>query len=478
MRKNVSLKPFYVRKSVEFVRYYVRKNVSLQPNKVRKNVLPSQIYVRKNVFINMERLVLEQLKAWKDRDGRKPLIVNGARQVGKTWVLREFAKREYAKEAYFVCRKNELLEKIFQKDFDVNRILVSLKALIHVDITPGDTLIILDEVQEIPEVIESLKYFCENAPEYHIAVAGSLLGISLHRDVSYPVGKVNEIDMYPMSYGEFLLAKGEEQCYRLLEAHKFDITNLLHDKYVDLLRLYYYVGGMPEAVKMFVETGSLKEVRRIQKEILRGYERDFSKHAPKDQVEKIRMVWRSIPSQLFKDNKKFIYGALRKGARAKNFEKAIEWLVDSGLIYKVPRCTKVALPLDIYEDFSVFKLYMVDVGLLGAMVNTDPAQVIITNQVFSEYKGGMTEEYVLQELKSRNIAPIYYHKTDDSRLEVDFLIQYHGKLLPIEVKAESNVRANSLTNLLRANSDLRAVRFSMLPYKEQGQLHCVPLYVV
>lgn len=398
--------------------------------------------------------------------------------MGKTWALREFAKREYKKEAYIICRKNELVEQIFKKDFDVRRILVSLRAVSHVDITPGDTLVILDEVQEIPEAIEALKYFCENAPEYHIAVAGSLLGLSLHRDVSYPVGKVNEIDIFPMSYGEFLLAKGESQAYQLLEEHNFEITNLLHEKYVDLLRQYYYVGGMPEAVKKYVESGALQEVRRIQQEILKGYERDFSKHAPKEQVERIRLVWKSIPSQLFKDNKKFIYGALRPGARAKDFEVAIEWLVDSGLLYKVSRCTKPALPLNIYEDFSVFKLYLVDVGLLGAMVNTDPAQVLINSQIFSEYKGGMTEEYVLQEMKSRGIAPIYYHKTDNSRLELDFLIQYRGQLLPIEVKAEGNVRANSLTALLRSDPTLRAVRLSMLPYKQQDQLYCVPLYAV
>lgn len=467
-----------MQKSLEYWMLYVQKNVSLHINYVHKNVFNSHFYVQKNVNSTMERLVLQQLKEWKERKDRKPLIVNGARQVGKTWALREFAKREYAKEAYIICRKNELVEQVFKQDFNVERILLSLSAIVHVDITPGDTLIILDEVQEIPEAIEALKYFCENAPEYHIAVAGSLLGISLHHDVSYPVGKVNEIDMYPMSYGEFLLAKGEKQCYQLLEEHNFEITNLLHEKYVDLLRQYYYVGGMPEAVKKYVETGALKEIRRIQKEILKGYERDFSKHSPKEQIERIKMVWKSIPSQLFKDNKKFIYGALRQGARAKDFEIAIEWLVDSGLLYKVPRCTKPALPLDIYEDFSVFKLYLLDIGLLGAMVNVDPAQILINNQIFSEYKGGMTEEYVLQEMKSRNISPIYYHKTDDSRLELDFVIQYKGKLLPIEVKAEGNVRANSLMTLLKANPDLQAVRFSMLPYKKQEQLFCVPLYVI
>lgn len=426
----------------------------------------------------MERLVLQKLKEWKNRTGRKPLIVNGARQVGKTWALREFARREYTKEAYLICRKNELLEQIFKKDFDVERILIALRALTKVDITPGDTLIILDEVQEIPEAIEALKYFCENAPEYHIAVAGSLLGISLHHGISFPVGKVDEIDVYPMTYGEFLLAKGEGEAYKLLEEHNFEMTNLLHDKFVDLLRQYYYVGGMPEAVKEFVTTGALQEVRRIQKTILKGYERDFSKHAPNEQIERIRMVWRSIPAQLFKDNKKFIYGALRQGARAKDFELAIEWLIDSGLLHKVPRCTKPALPLSIYEDFSVFKLYLLDVGLLGAMADTEPSQVLITNQVFSEYKGGMTEEYVLQEMKARGIDSIYYHKTDDSRLELDFIIQWQARLLPIEVKAEVNVRANSLTKWLHAHPEARAVRLSMLPYKVQDQLYCVPLYAV
>lgn len=434
--------------------------------------------MQKNVTHRMERLVLQHLRVWKDRTDRKPLIVNGARQVGKTWALREFARREYKKEAYVVCRKNELVAQIFRKDFDTKRILLALSAVAHVDITPGDTLVILDEVQEIPEAIEALKYFCEEAPEYHIAVAGSQLGISLHRDVSYPVGKVNEIDVFPMSYGEFLLAKGEVQAYRLLEERNFEVTNLLHEKYVDLLRQYYYVGGMPEAVKTYVESGALQEVRRVQLEILKGYERDFSKHAPKEQVERIRMVWRSIPSQLFKVNKKFIYGAIRQGARAKEFELAIEWLADSGLLYKVQRCTKPALPLNVYEDVSAFKLYLVDIGLLGAMVSTDPAQMLINNQVFSEYKGGMTEEYVLQEMKNRGIAPIYYHNTDKSRLEIDFLIQRQGQLLPIEVKAEGNVKANSLTALLRSEPEMQAVRFSILPYKRQEQLCCMPLYAV
>lgn len=426
----------------------------------------------------MQRVILQKFIEWKSFSDRKPLIVNGARQVGKTWLLREFARTEYAKEAYIICRKNDIVRQIFTQDFDVNRILRALRALSGVDITPGDTLIVLDEVQDVPEVLEALKYFCEEAPEYHIAVAGSLLGISLHNGVSYPVGKVNEINVYPMNFEEFVLAKGETEVFKLIVNRDYMTMNLIHEKMVDLLRQYYYVGGMPEAVKKYVESDSLIEVRRIQKEILNGYELDLSKHAPKEQVPRIRMVWKSIPSQLFKDNKKFIYGALRKGARANDFEIAIQWLVDSGLVYKVPKCTKPALPLDVYEDLSSFKLYMLDVGLLGAMVNTEPVQVLINNNVFVEYKGGMTEQYVLQQMKSHGVSPIYYHKTDDSRLELDFVIQYNAKLLPIEVKAEGNVRANSLTALLVKNPDLKAVRFSMLPYKEQGQLECLPLYAV
>ena len=405
----------------------------------------------------MKRFVLQQLIEWKNREDRKPLILNGARQVGKTWLLHEFAKLEYKKEAYVVCRKNNLARQLFSQDFNVDRILRGLRAMTSVDITPGDTLIILDEIQDIPEALESLKYFKEEVPEYHIAVAGSLLGISLHQDVSYPVGKVNVINIFPMNFEEFLVAKGEEEACKLLMSGDFETISLLHDKYTDLLRQYYYVGGMPEVVLKYVETDSLLEVRRIQSEILQGYDLDFSKHAPKEQVPRVRMVWNSIPSQLFKENKKFIYGALRKGARANDFEMAIQWLVNAGLLYKVPRCTKPELPLDIYEDLSAFKLYMVDLGLMGAMVKTDPAQVLIKNDIFKEYKGGMTEQYVLQQMKSKGVSPIYYHNTDNSRLELDFVIQRNAQMVPIEVKAEGNVRANSLTALLGKRPDRKSV---------------------
>ena len=426
----------------------------------------------------MKRIALQELIEWKNRTGRKPLVLNGARQVGKTWLLREFARNYYKKEAYVVCRKNPLAQQLFGQDFNVERILRGLRAMTSVDITPGDTLVILDEVQDIPEALEALKYFKEEAPDYHIAVAGSLLGIALHEHVSYPVGKVNVINLYPMNFEEFLWAKGETEACKLLSERDFGTINLLHEKYTDLLRQYYYVGGMPEAVLHYVETGALQEVRRIQQEILQGYDLDFSKHAPREQVPRIRMVWNSIPSQLFKENKKFIYGALRKGARANDFEMAIQWLVNSGLLYKVSRCTKLEFPLDIYEDFSAFKLYTLDVGLLGAMVNTTPSQVLIKNDIFKEYKGGMTEQFVLQEMKSKGVCPIYYHTTDNSRLELDFVIQREGGVVPIEVKAEGNVRANSLTTLLGKRPDLHAERYSMLPYKAQASLTNIPLYAV
>ena len=426
----------------------------------------------------MKRLALQQLIDWKNKSDRKPLILNGARQVGKTWLLHEFARLEYKKEAYVICRKNELARQLFSQDFNVERILRGLRAITSVDITPADTLIILDEVQDIPEALEALKYFKEEAPEYHIAVAGSLLGISLHSDVSFPVGKINVINMYPLNFEEFLMAKGEEEACKLLATRDFTTINLLHEKFTDLLREYYYVGGMPEAVLKYVETGALQEVRNIQLEILQGYDLDFSKHAPREQVPRIRMVWNSIPSQLFKENKKYIYGALRKGARANDFELAIQWLNNSGLIYKVPRCTKPELPLSVYEDLSAFKLYMLDIGLMGAMVNAAPAQVLLKNDIFKEYKGGMTEQYVLQQMKSKGIAPIYYHNTNDSRLELDFIIQRGGEMIPIEVKAEGNVRANSLTALLTRNPQLHALRYSMLPYKQQGNLTNIPLYAV
>ncbi|MBQ0072780.1 MAG: ATP-binding protein [Prevotella sp.] len=426
----------------------------------------------------MERFVYQQLLDWKNSAKRKPLVLNGARQVGKTWLLKEFAQNEYAKMAYVVCHKNPVVKEIFKVDFNMDRILRALRALTGVDITPGDTLIVLDEIQDVPEALEALKYFREDAPDYHVAVAGSLLGLSMHKGTSYPVGQVNTINIYPMNFEEFLLAKGEEQLQKLLASKDYQTTNLLHEKYTDLLRQYFYVGGMPEAVLEYVTTENLQVVRKIQQEILRGYDMDFSKHAPSDQVARIRMVWQTIPSQLFRENKKFIFGAVSKGSRAKDFEIALQWLCDAGLAYRVQRVSKPELPLKIYEEMNAFKLYLLDVGLLGAMADVQPAQILVNNDIFKEYKGGMTEQYVLQQKKSQDVDGIYYHTTDASRLEIDFLMQRDGALLPIEVKAEGNVRSNSLTTLLRNKPELHAERYSMLPYIEQENMTNVPLYAV
>lgn len=426
----------------------------------------------------MKRLVYQQLLDWKKSPTRKPLVLNGARQVGKTWLLKAFAQQEYAKMAYVVCRKNPVVKEIFSIDFNIDRILRALRAMTGVDISPGDTLIILDEIQDVPEALEALKYFREEAPDYHIAVAGSLLGLSMHAGTSYPVGQVNTIDVYPMNFEEFLLAKGEDQMQQLLASRDFLSINLLHQKYTDLLRQYFFVGGMPEAVLEYVSTDALQSVRSIQKEILKGYDMDFSKHAPADQVARIRMVWQIIPAQLFRENKKFLFGAVVKGARAKDFEIAIQWLCDAGLAYRVQRVSKPELPLKVYVEMNAFKLYLSDIGLLGAMADVQPSQILVNNDIFKEYKGGMTEQYVLQQMKSHEIESIYYHTTDASRLEIDFLIQRDAQLLPIEVKAEGNVRSNSLTTLLRSTPQLHAERYSMLPYIEQEQLTNVPLYAV
>ncbi len=425
----------------------------------------------------MERLVYQRLIDWKNDPARKPIILNGARQVGKTWLLNEFGRCEYAQLAYVNCRNNDLARQLFAQDFDVERIIRGLRALTRVNITPGDTLLVLDEVQDIPQAIEALKYFCEDASDYHVAVAGSLLGISLHADVSFPVGKVNVIDVYPMNFEEFMMARGETVLRQMVADCDYSDLAPLHERLIELLKEYYFVGGMPEAVNKYVTTQDPNAVRKIQSEILRGYEQDFSKHTPRELVPRVRMVWQSVPSQLFKENKKFIYGALKKGARAREFELAIHWLVDSGLVYRVYRCNQPAMPLRVYEDVSAFKLYLLDVGLLGAMAGVEPVNILVTTDALTQYKGGMTEQFVLQQLKSKHINPICYHSTDDSRLEIDFVIQHQGQVLPIEVKAGVNVRANSLSRFLQQHPQVRAVRFSLLPYKQQAQLDCLPLYM-
>ena len=426
----------------------------------------------------MKRKIYSKLIEWKKSSSHKPLILNGVRQCGKTYIMKEFGKNEFQTFAYVNCDRNENLHQIFEGGFNISKIIRGISALSGVDIIPGKTLIFLDEVQSFPLVLESLKYFCEDAPDYHVAVAGSLLGIALHSGVSFPVGKVQTMKLYPMDFEEFLMAKGEQQLLRIMHDHDFDLLTALHEKCKDLLRQYYYVGGMPEVVKSYIDNGQLKPVRAIQNEILSNYAGDFSKHAPYQEVPRISMVWQSILGQLSRENKKFIYGALKKGGRAKEFEVAIQWLVDAGLVYKVNKCTKPQLPLKFYEDFTAFKLYLCDCGLMGAMADTAAKDVLIGDSVFTDYKGAFTEHYVLQQILSSGISDIYYYSADDSRMEMDFLMQREGALLPVEVKGGTSIKSTSLHNYLMEHPGIQAIRYSMLPYKKQDFLTNIPLYAV
>lgn len=425
----------------------------------------------------MERSIYSSLKKWKESPTRKPLILQGARQVGKTYILKEFGAREYSEVVYINCDDNNDMQNMFV-DYDVDRIIRSLSAISGVSIKPSTTLLILDEIQEVERGLASLKYFCEKAPEYHVAVAGSLLGITLHEGTSFPVGKVDMLYMYPMDFEEFLLAMGKEQLVELLRNNSWAALTPLRGMLTELLRQYYFVGGMPEAVKTYVERGDIWEVRSIHSKIIDAYRNDMSKHVPKQQVQRINMVWNSIPSQLARDNKKFIYGALRKGARANDFEIAIQWLVDSGLVHKVHRISKPVVPLKFYEDMASFKLFLLDCGLLGALSETPPEQMLIGDNVFEEYKGAFTENYVLQQLKSLPRTFVYYYSNDNSTLEIDFVVQHEAHVIPIEVKAEENLRAKSLRQFVTDNSGLHGVRFSMSDYREQDWLTNVPLWAV
>lgn len=425
----------------------------------------------------MERSIYSSLKKWKESPTRKPLILQGARQVGKTYILKEFGAREYSEVVYINCDDNNDMQNMFV-DYDVDRIIRSLSAISGVSIKPSTTLLILDEIQEVERGLASLKYFCEKAPEYHVAVAGSLLGITLHEGTSFPVGKVDMLYMYPMDFEEFLLAMGKEQLVELLRNNSWAALTPLRGMLTELLRQYYFVGGMPEAVKTYVGRGDIWEVRSIHSKIIDAYRNDMSKHVPKQQVQRINMVWNSIPSQLARDNKKFIYGALRKGARANDFEIAIQWLVDSGLVHKVHRISKPVVPLKFYEDMASFKLFLLDCGLLGALSETPPEQILIGDNVFEEYKGAFTENYVLQQLKSLPRTFVYYYSNDNSTLEIDFVVQHEAHVIPIEVKAEENLRAKSLRQFVTDNSGLHGVRFSMSDYREQDWLTNVPLWAV
>ena len=395
----------------------------------------------------MERNIYNDLLKWKNSANRKPLILQGARQVGKTWLLKDFAKKEYENLAYLSCENNERMNDLF-KDYDTERIIRGISALTGQTIEPQKTLVFIDEIQEIPKAISCLKYFCENSNEYHIAVAGSLLGISLHEGESFPVGKVDTIQLYPMNFEEFLLAIGKSQLVEILRSRNWNEICALRLEFIENLRQYYFTGGMPAVVKAYAETQNIQLVRATQNEILLDYARDISKHAPKVEIPKISLVWDSIPSQLAKENKKFVYGALRKGARAAQYENAIQWLVNAGLAYKVTRVSKAAMPLSFYEEREAFKLFMHDCGLFGALSKTPPDLILLGSQIFEEYKGAFTEQYVLQELKASQNVFCHYYTNDNSTMEIDFVLQHGNNIFPAEVKAEENLQSKSLKTFL------------------------------
>ncbi|MBE6338710.1 MAG: ATP-binding protein [Lentimicrobiaceae bacterium] len=425
----------------------------------------------------MKREIYEELLRWKNNLNRKPLVITGARQVGKTWIMREFGRNEYDDVVYINCDNEKRMETLLSDDYNIDRILLGLQAISGINIKSDKTLIILDEIQEVPRGLHLLKYFYEEAPEYHIMVAGSLLGIILNRGVSFPVGKVDIMELHPMNFNEFLEAMGQEQLLKVLDSNDWKLIDILSSKYIELLRQYYFVGGMPEAVLSYSNSKDIAQVRDIQSNILKAYRNDISKHATKSESIKIGQVLDSLPSQLSKENKKFIYGVIKSGARASEFELAIQWLIDAGIIHKVNRIKEARMPLKFYEDISAFKLFLLDLGLFACMCEVPASEILIGNNIFIEYKGAFAEQYVLQQIISRKVKP-YYWSSEKTPSEIDFVIQRDDKIVPIEVKAEVNVKARSLRQFITNNPDLKGVRYSMLGYIDQGWVENVPLYAI
>lgn len=426
----------------------------------------------------MKRTILHALQKWKEKSNRKPLIIQGARQVGKTWAMKHFGEQAFAKVAYINFDNNPRMKSLFAGDYDIQRLLLGLKIESGVDIQAEDTLIIFDEIQEVPQALSSLKYFYENAPQFYIMAAGSLLGVSLHHQVSFPVGKVDFLPLYPMDFYEFLTALGKQDLVQLLKLQDWMLISAMKSRYIDLLRQYYFVGGMPEAVKTFVQTQNLDEVRQVQRNLLMAYEQDFSKHIQDGHtVQRVRALWHAIPEQLAKENKKFVYSLLQKGARSKDYELALQWLKDSGLVHLVPRIKKPHLPLSAYQD-GAFKLFGLDVGLLTAQTHLDKSVLLEGNRLFTEFKGALTEQYVLQQLIASQDNPVFYWATERGTAEVDFVLQYKQAVIPIEVKAEENMKAKSLKVYVEQFQPQKAIRFSMADYREQDWMVNVPLYVV
>lgn len=426
----------------------------------------------------MYRVAIEKLYKWKESKRRKPLIIEGARQVGKTWLMKEFGKKAYADTVYINFDSNSRMAELFSSDLNTDRLIMGIEIYASKKIDSNNTLLIFDEVQEVPRALSSLKYFYENAPQYHIVCAGSLLGIALHGGTSFPVGKVDFLSLYPLSFKEFLIATTGERFAELLDKQDYPMITSFRQTYIDALKQYYFVGGMPEAVQSFTEEKDFNEVRKIQKRILDAYEQDFSKHAPIEIVPKIRMIWNSIPSQLAKENKKFIYGLVREGGRAKEYETAIMWLCDCGLVHRVSRVNAAGIPLKAYEDLKAFKLFIVDVGLLGCMTGLRQLTLLDVNDLFTEFKGALTEQYVCQQLKTINDLNVYYYTNDRGSCEVDFIIDNGEQIVPVEVKAEVNLKAKSLKTYREKFNPEISVRTSMADYKKENGLVNLPLYAV
>lgn len=425
----------------------------------------------------MERKALSQLYEWKERKDRKPLIVYGARQVGKTWLIKEFAKRAFCKSVYINFEDEERLSSLFEHDFNIERILSTISFVMDVEID-CDTLLIFDEIQAVRRGVTSLKYFCEKAPDQYVVAAGSLLGISMHEGDSFPVGKVDSINLYPLDFEEFLWASGRKRMADAIGERKWEVMAGANDMFRSALREYYFVGGMPAVVNSFCATHNYTEVRRLQNEILSDYDNDFSKHAPASELPKIRMVWNSIYPQLAKENRKFVYGLIKQGGRAKEFENAIEWLIGAGLIYKVYRVKSAELPLPAFVDVGAFKLFMLDIGLFCAKGKLDASVLIGGNELFLMGKGAMTEQYVAQQLHTVHDAFLGYWSAENSSGEIDFLVQMAGKILPIEVKAEENLKSKSLRAFVERNPPLQGIRLSMSDYRQQDWMTNIPLYAI
>ena len=426
----------------------------------------------------MYRIAMEKLYRWKESRRRKPLIIQGARQVGKTWLMKEFGRSAYRDMVYINFDSNSRMAELFASDLNTDRLIMGIELYAGKKIDPDSTLLIFDEVQEVPRALSSLKYFYENAPQYHIICAGSLLGIALHEGTSFPVGKVDFLELYPLSFREFLMAVTGTQFAKLLDSQDYKMITSFKQIYIEALKQYYFIGGMPEAVENFTEERDFYEVREVQKRILEAYEQDFSKHAPLEIVPKIRMVWNSIPSQLAKENKKFLYGLVREGGRAKEYETAIMWLCDCGLVYKIERVKGGGIPLKAYVDQKAFKLFVVDVGLLGCMTGLSPKILLDGNDLFTEFKGALTEQYVCQQIKTLENLSIYYYTNDRGSCEVDFVVDTGERTVPVEVKAEVNLKAKSLKTYYEKYQPEISIRTSMADYRPEEWLMNLPLYAI